>query len=163
MSRAAFIFRSAFGSSIRAILRMVGMVRALRSWLSLMPSFSLAALTCAFSSLLRYISACGKLIRISSQVTIANNIIAQRLSTVNKLSPPRGGGGYAGLSGGGGSLLQDLHEFQDRSSPLVPAKHRFLPALGPFVPILGGAFGGEQVGPPRESPVSAMRANKDRC
>src|SRR5690606_1270978 len=69
----------------------------------------------------------------------------------------------AGLSGGGGSLLQDLHEFQDRSSSLVPAEHRFLPALGPFVPILGGAFGGEQVGPPRESPVSAMRANKDRC
>src|SRR5690606_25723910 len=108
MSRAAFIFRSAFGSSIRAILRMVGMVRALRSWLSLMPSFSLAALTCAFSSLLRYISACGKLIRISSQVTIANNIIAQRLSTVNKLSPPRGGG----VSGTGGGLVLPNFVFQ---------------------------------------------------
>src|SRR5690606_31767719 len=60
-----------------------------RSWLSLIPSFSLAALTWAFSSLLRYIRACGKLICFSSQSTIANNIIAQRLSTVNKLSPPR--------------------------------------------------------------------------
>src|SRR5690606_37983539 len=89
MSRAAFIFRSAFGSSIRAILRMVGRASAFRSWLSLMPNFSLAVVTQAFSSLVRYISACGKLIRFSSQSTIANNIIAQRLSTVNKLSPPR--------------------------------------------------------------------------
>src|SRR5690606_17549197 len=89
MSRAVFILRSAFGSSIRAILRIVGRVRALRSWLSLMPNFSLAALTWAFSSLLRYISACGKLICFASQVTIANNIIAQHLNTVNELPPPR--------------------------------------------------------------------------
>src|SRR5690606_30034556 len=101
MSRAAFIFRSAFGSSIRAILRMVGMVRALRSWLTLMPSFSLAALTCAFSSLLRYISACGKLIRTASRVTIANHIIAQRLNNVNELPPPRGGGGCSRAWGRG--------------------------------------------------------------
>src|SRR5690606_3029285 len=89
MSRAAFILRSAFGSSIRAILRMVGRASAFRSWLSLMPNFSLAVLTQAFSCLVRYIRACGKLICFASQSTIANNIIAQRLSTVNKLSPPR--------------------------------------------------------------------------
>src|SRR5690606_23053925 len=66
-----------------------GRVRALRSWLSLIPSFSLAALTWAFSSLLRYIRACGKLICFASQATIANNIIAQHLNTVNELPPPR--------------------------------------------------------------------------
>src|SRR5690606_25730012 len=101
MRSVAFILRSVFGSVVRAILRMVGMVRALRSWLSLMPSFSLAALTCAFSSLLRYISACGKLICFAPQVTIANNIITQRLSTVNKLPPPRGGGGCSRAWGRG--------------------------------------------------------------
>src|SRR5690606_35029193 len=92
MRSVAFILRSVFGSVVRAILRMVGMVRALRSWLSLMPSFSLAALTCSFSSLVRYINACGKLIRFPSQITGPHNIIAQHLNNVNELPPPRGGG-----------------------------------------------------------------------
>src|SRR5690606_31901984 len=70
---------------------------------------------------------------------------------------PRGGGGCAGHGDGG--LILHLHEFQDRSPSLVPAEHRFLPALGPFVPSRGGASGGGQVGPRRVGPLAAMPTN----
>jgi len=58
----------------------------------------------------------------------------------------------------GSNTFDHLHEFHERSS-LVAAKHGPLPVLGPFVPILGGAFGRDQVGPRFEGPFAAMAAN----
>src|SRR5690606_16868198 len=78
---------------------------------------------------------------------------------------PRGGGGVAGLKGRSALLpfahLDHLHKFQERSS-LVSCEHRPLLSFVPFVPILGGAFGGDQVGPPFEGPLAAMAARDDR-
>src|SRR5690606_30800278 len=59
------------------------------------------------------------------------------------------------------NTFDHLHEFQERSSSLVSCEHGPLPVLGPFVPILGCAFGGDQVGPRFEGPLAAMAARDD--